>query len=123
MKLSRNFFLVIGIFVVSVFIHIGFTQLFKSEFKSYYTSIYLFTGILLLITLLIIQFLEQKYREFLGYLFLIIVTLKLVAAKIFMNSIEQRQENEFKFSFLVLYLISLILITWFTVKKLMNQER
>jgi hypothetical protein len=123
MKLSRNFFLAIGWFIIAIIFHIGFVQIIMAETKPYYSSIYIFTSILLLITLLIIQFLEYKWRDFLGYFFLIVVALKLVAAKIFMNSIELRQENEFKYSFLVLYLISLILITWFTAKKLMNEER
>jgi hypothetical protein len=81
-----------------------------------------FTILVLITTLLIIEFLERKYREYLGYFFLIIVTLKLVAAKIFMNSFENWRENEFKFSFLILYLISLILITRFAIKKLMTEK-
>lgn len=122
MKLTRNFFLAIGIFLLTILLHLGFVQVFLEESKPYYTSIYVFTISLLVVTLLVIQLLEYKWRDYLGYFFLVVVAIKLVAAKIFMNSIEQRHENEFKFSFLVLYLISLILITWFTVQKLMNEE-
>jgi predicted tellurium resistance membrane protein TerC len=122
MKLDRNFFLVIGIFLGCILLHFGFVESFLNETKSYYSSVYIFTTILFIVTLLIIQFLEYKWREYLGYFFLVVVALKLVAAKIFMNTIELRHENEFKYSFLILYLVSLILITWFTAKKLWNQE-
>jgi hypothetical protein len=122
MKLSRNFYLSLGIFWVCLVLHFVIVQGILGIAKPYFTSLYIFTSLLLLITLLVIQFLEFKWRDYLGYFFLVVVAFKLVAAKIFMNSFEQRSENEFKFSFLVLYLISLILITWFTAKKLMNEE-
>lgn len=118
-KKILNFLL---IFLVCIAIHYISIKYFLRIDESYFTSIYLFTILVLITTLLIIEFLERKYREYLGYFFLIVVTLKLVAAKIFMNSFENWRENEFKFSFLILYLISLILITRFAIKKLMTEK-
>ncbi len=118
-KKILNFLL---IFLVCIAIHYISTKYFFQIDESYFTSIYVFTILVLITTLLIIEFLERKYREYLGYFFLIVVTLKLVAAKIFMNSFENWRENEFKFSFLILYLISLILITRFAIKKLMTEK-
>lgn len=118
-KKILNFLL---IFLVCIAIHYISTKYFFQIDKTYFVSIYVFTILVLITTLLIIEFLERKYREYLGYFFLIIVTLKLVAAKIFMNSFENWRENEFKFSFLILYLISLILITRFAIKKLLTEK-
>ena len=118
-KKILNFLL---IFLVCIAIHYISTKYFFQIDKTYFVSIYVFTILVLITTLLIIEFLERKYREYLGYFFLIIVTLKLVAAKFFMNSFENWRENEFKFSFLILYLISLILITRFAIKKLMTEK-
>lgn len=118
-KKILNFLL---IFLVCIAIHYISTKYILQIEKTYFGSIYLFTILVLITTLLIIEFLERKYREYLGYFFLIIVTLKLVAAKIFMNSFENWRENEFKFSFLILYLISLILITRFAIKKLLTEK-
>ncbi|NLN34229.1 MAG: hypothetical protein GX159_11640 [Flavobacteriaceae bacterium] len=118
-KKILNFLL---IFLVCIVIHYISTKYILQIEKTYFVSIYVFTILVLITTLLIIEFLERKYREYLGYFFLIIVTLKLVAAKIFMNSFENWRENEFKFSFLILYLISLILITRFAIKKLMTEK-
>lgn len=118
-KKILNFLL---IFLVCIAIHYISTKYILQIEKTYFGSIYLFTILVLSITLLIIEFLERKYREYLGYFFLIIVTLKLVGAKIFMNSFENWRENEFKFSFLILYLISLILITRFAIKKLLTEK-
>lgn len=118
-KKILNFLL---IFLVCIAIHYISTKYILQIEKTYFGSIYLFTILVLSITLLIIEFLERKYREYLGYFFLIVVTLKLVGAKIFMNSFENWRENEFKFSFLILYLISLILITRFAIKKLLIEK-
>lgn len=118
-KKILNFLL---IFLVCIAIHYISTKYILQIEKTYFGSIYLFTILVLITTLLIIEFLERKYREYLGYFFLIIVTLKLVGAKIFMNSFENWRDNEFKFSFLILYLISLILITRFAIKKLLTEK-
>lgn len=122
MMKSKNILNFLLIFLVCIAIHYISTKYFFQIDESYFTSIYVFTILVLITTLLIIEFLERKYREYLGYFFLIVVTLKLVAAKIFMNSFENWRENDFKFSFLILYLISLILITRFAIKKLMTEK-
>lgn len=122
MKLNRSFFHSIGILLVGICLHFGFENFVLNSQHHYFQSIYLFTFLMLVITLLILEFLSVKFKEYLGYLFLFIVVLKLVAAKIFMNSIDGWQEKEFKFSFLILYLLSLILITRFAAKKLGKEE-
>lgn len=122
MKLDRNFFWAIGIMTGSVLFHFILMNFILDLPKSYYSAIYLFVILALLITSGLIIILERNFREFLGYLFLIIITLKLVAAKVFIDFIGKKDEPEFKFSFLVLYLISLTLITWFTSRKLLKSE-
>lgn len=119
---TRNFLIVLGILLMAIGIHYFLFAILLENSKSYFSSIYIFVFLILILSSLVIQFLEIGFKEHLGYFFLVVVGVKLVAAKVFIDSFEQKQEPEFKFTLLVLYLISLILITWFTAKKLLNQE-
>lgn len=122
MMLSRNFLLACVVMGVVLGLHYLIFQFGLDNYKTYFESIYLFISLLFVITLSLIQIIEKIYKEQLGYFFLVIVALKLGAAKIFLNSIPEWQEPVFKFSFLGLYLISLILITWFTARILLKSE-
>lgn len=122
MRLTKNAFTAMIILLVCILSHYLLMEWVFKIHKPYFISIYVFTFLVLMITMTVIELLEKKYREFLGYIFLIIVVLKLFSAKLFMNSFVNWRENEFKFSFLVLYLISLILITWFVAKKLLKEK-
>jgi len=123
MKFFKQSSILIGILLAFILVHFGLMKFILGVEKYYFIPIYSFVLIVLLVTILIVQFLELKFREHLGYFFLVIVALKLIAAKIFMNNFAEWKENAFKFSFLVLYLVSLILITWFVAKKLLREER
>lgn len=119
---TKNFLIVISILLAAIGIHFFLFDVILNSSKPYFLSIYIFVFLILIGSSLVIQFLEMGFKEHLGYFFLVIIGIKLVAAKVFIDSFPNSQESEFKFSLLVLYLISLILITWFTAKKLLNQE-
>lgn len=76
-----------------------------------------------MVTLVLVQLLEKSFKQQLGFMFLVIVALKLLSAKLFMNKFPEYKEDEFKFSFLVLYMMSLILITLYTAQKLLKSEK
>lgn len=118
----KNFLISLACLSTAIFIHfILFEYILKIQ-KNYFSSIYIFIFCILILSSLFIQILERSFKEQLGYFFLLVVALKLVAAKVFIDSFALKDEAEFKFSLLILYLVSLILITWFTAKKLLNQE-
>lgn len=108
--------------LAAIVIHFGLTQWVLEIQKSYFVSIYIFVLLLLVISSLMIVFLEKSFKEQLGYFFLVVVAFKLLAAKLFIDSFLENKEVEFKLSLIILYLISLGLITWFTAQKLLKQE-
>ena len=119
---TKNFLISLTCLSTAIFIHFILFEFILKIQKDYFSSIYIFIFCVLILSSLFIQVLERSFKEQLGYFFLLVVALKLVAAKVFIDSFPQKYEAEFKFSLLVLYLVSLILITWFTSKKLLNQE-
>jgi len=88
-----------------------------------FLPIYIFTGIVSLVTLIAIGEANEFFHKSLGFIFIGIIALKLIAAKVFMNSLEEIDEPIYKYSFVVLYLISLVLITVYTAKLLLNPEK
>ena len=88
-----------------------------------FTSIYLFTTLVCTLTLFLIAEINSFFHKHLGFIFIGVIALKLLSAKLFMDYSEQLNNGEFKFSFIILYLISLVLITLFTARLLLNPEK
>lgn len=88
-----------------------------------FTQIYLFTTSMCLLVLLSIALFNKIIHKQLGFIFLGIVFLKLFVAKLFMMNFEEINVREYKISFIVLYLFSLVLITIFTSRLLLNLKK
>lgn len=88
-----------------------------------FTQIYLFTTSMCLLVLLSIALFNKIIHKQLGFIFLGIVFLKLFVAKLFMMNFEEINVREYKISFIVLYLFSLVLITIFTSRLLLNPKK
>ncbi len=91
--------------------------------ESNFTLIYIFTGLVCTLTLFLIAELNTYFHKHLGFLFIGIIAVKLVAAKIFMDNSIDLDNGQLKFGFIILYLISLVLITLFTAKLLLHPEK
>lgn len=92
------------------------------EIETDFMPIYKFTTFVMALVLAIVVQLNMIARNYIGFLFLFVMGLKLFVAKIFMDRQEQLNSPDFKYSFVVLYLISLVLITVFLVKLLKQEE-
>lgn len=119
LKKSGLYFL---IFLVCLLVHFLVMQ-FVIQSSADFLPIYIFTGIVSLVTLIAIGEANEFFHKSLGFIFIGIIALKLIAAKVFMNSLEEIDEPIYKYSFVVLYLISLVLITVYTAKLLLNPEK
>ena len=119
LKKSGLYFL---IFLVCLLVHFLIMQ-FVIQSSADFLPIYIFTGIVSLVTLIAIGEANEFFHKSLGFIFIGIIALKLIAAKVFMNSLEEIDEPIYKYSFVVLYLISLVLITVYTAKLLLNPEK
>lgn len=122
MKIDKNFLLALTGILLAISLHfILFEWIFEIQ-KPYFQQIYIFILIVFVLSILAVQLLEINFKEQLGYFFLVVVAVKLLVAKLFVDRFDEYQEPEFKFSLLGLYLISLIFITWFTANKLLNSK-
>jgi len=119
LKKSGLYFL---IFLVCLLVHFLIMQ-FVIQSSADFLPIYIFTGIVSLVTLIAIGEANEFFHKSLGFIFIGIIALKLIAAKVFMNSLEEIDEPIYKYSFVVLYLISLVLITVYTAKLLLNPKK
>lgn len=122
MKNFQKAFGYIGFFLLCIGIHYLIVKFgFKSETD--FTLVYLFTGLVCALTLILIAELNAFFHKYLGFLFIGIIALKLVAAKVFMDNSLDLDNGQLKFGFIILYLISLVLITLFTAKLLLHPEK
>lgn len=96
---------------------------FGLQSKEDFRTIYIFVFSLNLIALIVVAVSNFFWHQHLGFIFMGIVLLKLVVAKIFMNHYEQIEQTEHKISFLILYLISIVFITIFTSRLLLFPEK
>ena len=88
-----------------------------------FSLVYIFTGLVCALTLLLIAELNNYFHKYLGFLFIGIIAVKLVAAKVFMDNSLDLSNGQIKFGFIILYLISLVLIKLFTAKLLLHHEK
>jgi hypothetical protein len=123
--MSRNFLkaaVYLGIFLMFTLIHF-FVMNFIFKSQADFMPVYVFTGIVCGISLIIITEANEYFQKYLAFIFVGIIALKLIAAKIFMDKFDLIEENEYKFSFLTLYLISIVLITIFAARLLLRPEK
>lgn len=122
MKSLKSFGIAIGALFFSIFIHFSLMQWGLKIEKPYFFSIYIFVTVILIVSSFVVQILEKRFKEYLGYFFLIIVAAKLLAGKVFIDSFAEKDENLFKITLITLYMISLAMITWFVAQKLLKPE-
>lgn len=110
------------VFLIVLLIH-QLLMHFVIHFDESFRPIYIFTFLVCVISLLLIAISNSLFHSQLGFIFLLVVTLKLIAAGIFINRFEAIDLIEYKISFIVLYLISIVLITIFTARFLLYPEK
>lgn len=109
-------------FLICLLVHFLLMR-FLFESDADFTKIYVFTGIVCVLTLFLIAEVNAFFHKYLGFIFIGIIALKLIAAKVFIDKSEMMDENQYKYSFIGLYLISLVLITLFSAKLLLRPEK
>jgi len=109
-------------FLICLLVHFIIME-FVIQSSADFLPIYIFTGIVSGVTLIAIGDSNEFFHKSLGFIFIGIIALKLIAAKLFMNSFDEIDEPIYKYSFVILYLISLVLITVYTAKLLLNPEK
>lgn len=112
----------IGFFFICILAHFLIMR-FGLKSETDFTSIYIFTATVNILTLLLITELNTFFHKYLGFIFIAIIALKLMVAKFFMDNSVNLDNPEEKYTLLILYLLSLVLITVFTAKLLLKPEK
>src|SRR5690606_28341116 len=119
MKDFKKAFGYIFFFLVCIGLHFLILR-FGLNSETDFSLVYIFTGLVCALTLILIAELNAFFHKYLGFLFIGIIAVKLVAAKVFMDNSLDLDNGQLKFGFIILYLISLVLITLFTAKLLLH---
>lgn len=122
--MKNNYVRALPYFLVSLFFAF-LNYLFVSyilELEGDFMPIYFFTTVLCLVTLLMIAETDNLFHKWLGFIFIGIILLKLVAAKVFMNLYEEIDLPRYKYTFVFLYLINIALVTIYTARLLLNPK-
>lgn len=94
---------------------------FHSELN--FKTVYDFLVVVSVVALLLIAFADSLFHKQLGFVFLFIISFKLIAAGIFIKKFPLIIMTEYKISFIVLYLISIVLITIFATRLLLHPKK
>ena len=122
MKNFKKAFGYIIFFLICIGVHFLVVR-FGLDSGTDFSLVYIFTGLVCALTLILIVELNNYFHKYLGFLFIGIIAVKLVAAKVFMDNSIDLDNTQLKFGFIILYLISLVLITLFTAKLLLHPEK
>lgn len=122
MKLKRNI-LYSALYFLMFFVHFGIWQALNIGFETTLIRYYLFLTIMFTIVLTIISIAKKLYPEYIGFVFLGLVMLKLSMVFIIRKKLNITEVPHYKFHFILPYLVSLRLETLFTVNVIQSTEK
>lgn len=114
MKMSKNF-LYIALFFVMFFVHFGIWQYLGLGSETILIRYYLFLTIMFMMVLTVISIAKKIYPDYIGFVFMGLVMLKLSMAFIIRKKLNITEVPGYKVHFIIPYLVSLLLETLFTV--------
>jgi len=110
------------LFLILILIHFGAMK-FVFGFEGNLLPVYGFTFSICAVALFFMAAANTVFHKQLGFFYIGVISLKLLSAIVFMKNFKPIGEPEFKFSFIILYLISIVLITIFTARLLLYPKK
>lgn len=84
---------------------------------------YLFLTILFMMVITVISICKKIYPDYLGFIFMGIVMVKLAMMFLIMNKLNLSEVPNYKLHFIIPYLISLLLVTLYSVNIILKDEK
>ena len=119
----KNNFLYIALYFVMFILHFILFQQWVGCCETIFIKYYLFLSILFIMVITIMSIFKNLYPEYLGFVFMGLVMLKLAMMFIIMNKLNLSQVPNYKYHFILPYLVSLVLVTMYSVNLIQKNEK
>lgn len=123
--MKNNFlkvFFYLFLFLILILIHFVIMK-FVIGFDGDLLPVYGFTFSICAVALFFIAAANTVFHQQLGFFYIGIISLKLLSAVVFMKNFKAIEQPEYKFSFIILYLVSIVLITIYTARLLLFPKK
>ena len=121
MKIKKTTIYII-LFFIMFFLHFGIWQYLELGFETTFIRYYLFLTVLFTIVITILSIIKKIYPNYIGFGFMGLVMFKLIIMFLVMKKLNLNEVPNFKFHFIIPYLISLVLETLYAVKLIQTEE-
>lgn len=111
------------LYFVLFLVHFGFWHFYIKSSESVFIKYYLFLTLIFLMVITMITFIRKIYPNYVGFVFLGLVLFKLTLMLLIMNKLNFKNIPDYKFHFIIPYLVSLVLETLYSVDILKKDEK
>ncbi|AYO57625.1 hypothetical protein CO230_05510 [Chryseobacterium sp. 6424] len=122
MKISANIVYIILYFVM-LFVHFGIWEMLNVGHGVVFTRYYMFLTLLFVMVITVLTIIRRMYPQYIGFGFLGLVMVKMMALFIAMNQLELSTVPNYKMHFAAPYLVSLLLETLYAVKLIQIEDK
>lgn len=114
--------LYIILYFLLFFVHFAIWQVLEIGFETTFVKYYLFLTLLFIMVLTILSIIKKIYPDYIGFAFMGLVMFKLMIMFLIMKKLNLGEVPNYKFHFIIPYLLSLVLETLYSVKLLQINE-
>ena len=121
--MKKSNFIYIAIYFLMFLVHFIFFQNYVKCCEVAFIKYYLFLTLLFMMVLTVMSIFKKIYPDYLGFVFMGLVLFKLAMMFIIMNKLDLNEVPNYKLHFIIPYLVSLTLVTLFSVKLIQKDEK
>lgn len=119
----KNNYLIIVLYFLMFMTHFFLFKYVEDCCEVVFIRYYLFLTILFTMVITVISICKKLYPEYLGFIFMGLVMLKLALMFLIMNKLNLSEVPNYKLHFIIPYLISLLLVTLYSVNIIQKDEK
>lgn len=119
----KNNFIYLLLFFTMVIIHFFIFQQMTGCCETVFIKYYLFLSILFIMVITIMSIAKNMFPEYLGFIFMGLVMVKLAMMFLVMNKLQLSEVPDYKYHFILPYLVSLTLVTLYSVGLIQKNEK
>ncbi|MGC4129858.1 MAG: hypothetical protein QM564_09990 [Bergeyella sp.] len=120
--MKSNTFIIILYFVFFA-VHFVLWQVFVKDFDTTFIKYYLFLTLLFMMVITIMSIFKKLYPDYLGFVFMGLVLFKLAMMFFVMNKLNLSEVPNYKLHFILPYLVSLTLVTFYSINLIKKDEK
>jgi hypothetical protein len=119
----KSNFVYIGVYFLMFIVHFVLFRQLVGCCETVFIKYYIFLSLLFMMVLTVMSVFKNLYPEYLGFIFMGLVMIKLSMMFLIMNKLHLSQVPYYKYNFILPYLVSLTLVTLFSVRLIQKNEK